>query len=63
MGVTGFSMGITSSTVSGFLECVTPSRMRLPRTDGDGGNMPLIGSIGQCATAYYLSFNTETTVS
>ncbi|XP_058653347.1 protein FAM149A isoform X3 [Onychostoma macrolepis] len=46
MGVTGFSMGITSSTASGFLECVTPSRRRLPCTDGDGGNMPLIGSIG-----------------
>lgn len=46
MGVTGFSMGITSSTASGFLECVTPSRRRLPCTHGDGGNMPLIGSIG-----------------
>ncbi|KTG35517.1 hypothetical protein cypCar_00012973 [Cyprinus carpio] len=46
MGVTGFSMGITSSTASGFLECVTPSRRRLPCADGDGRNMPLIGSIG-----------------
>ncbi|XP_043112787.1 protein FAM149A isoform X2 [Puntigrus tetrazona] len=46
MGVTGFSMGITSSTASGFLECVTPSRRRLPCADGDGGNMPLIGSMG-----------------
>ncbi|XP_051716106.1 protein FAM149A isoform X2 [Ctenopharyngodon idella] len=46
MGVTGFSMGITSSTASGFLECSTPSRKRLPCADGEGGNMPLLGSIG-----------------
>ncbi|XDV37134.1 hypothetical protein PO909_006787 [Leuciscus waleckii] len=46
MGVTGFSMGITSSTASGFLECATPSRRRLPCADGEGGNMPLLGSIG-----------------
>ncbi|XP_016423193.1 protein FAM149A isoform X1 [Sinocyclocheilus rhinocerous] len=46
MGVTGFSMGITSSTASGFLECITPSRRRLPCADGDGGNMPLLGSTG-----------------
>ncbi|XP_016318172.1 protein FAM149A-like isoform X2 [Sinocyclocheilus anshuiensis] len=46
MGVTGFSMGITSSIASGFLECVTPSRRRLPCADGDGGNMPLLGSTG-----------------
>uniref|UniRef100_A0A8C2Q0Z2 Family with sequence similarity 149 member A n=1 Tax=Cyprinus carpio TaxID=7962 RepID=A0A8C2Q0Z2_CYPCA len=46
MGVTGFSMGINSSTASGFLECVTPSSRRLPCADGDGRNMPLIGSIG-----------------
>ncbi|XP_050983954.1 LOW QUALITY PROTEIN: protein FAM149A [Labeo rohita] len=46
MGVTGFSMGITSSTASGFSECVTPSRRRLPCADGDGGNMPLLGSTG-----------------
>ncbi|XP_067312719.1 protein FAM149A [Pseudorasbora parva] len=46
MGVTGFSMGITSSTASGFLECATPSRRRLPSADGEGGNMPLLGSVG-----------------
>ncbi|KAK7141488.1 hypothetical protein R3I93_015587 [Phoxinus phoxinus] len=46
MGVTGFSMGITSSTASGFLECATPSRRRLPCADGEGGNMPQLGSIG-----------------
>lgn len=48
MGVTGFSMSITSSTASGFLECSTPSRRRLPITscnDGEGG-MPLLSSIG-----------------
>nr|XP_055033557.1 protein FAM149A isoform X1 [Misgurnus anguillicaudatus] len=48
MGVTGFSMGITS-TASGFLECSTPSRRRLPIsscTDAEGGNMPLFSSIG-----------------
>jgi len=56
MGVTGFSMGITSSTASGFLECATPSRRRLPCVDGEGGNMPLPGSIGQCGTGL-LSFN------
>ncbi|KAI7802036.1 putative protein FAM149A [Triplophysa rosa] len=49
MGVTGFSMSIISSTASGFLECSTPSRRRLPIsscTDGEGGNMPLLSSIG-----------------
>ncbi|XP_056626111.1 protein FAM149A [Triplophysa dalaica] len=49
MGVTGFSMSITSSTSSGFLECSTPSRRRLPIsscTDGEGRNMPLLSSIG-----------------
>nr|XP_005157307.2 protein FAM149A isoform X3 [Danio rerio] len=44
MGVTGFSMGITSSTASGFLECVTPNRRRLPCVDGEAGNV--ISSIG-----------------
>ncbi|KAA0709317.1 Protein FAM149A [Triplophysa tibetana] len=49
MGVTGFSMSITSSTASGFLECSTPSKRLLPIsscTDGEGGNMRLLSSIG-----------------
>lgn len=50
MGVTGFSMGIASSTASGLLECSTPSRKHLPCADGERGNMPLLSSIGQCGT-------------
>lgn len=69
MGVTGFSMSITSSTASGFLDCSTPNRRRLPIsscTDGEGGNMPLLSSIGKYTSGllvfnlkYLSTFNTN----
>ncbi|XP_035387817.1 protein FAM149A isoform X2 [Electrophorus electricus] len=49
MGVTGFSMGITCSTSSGFSECATTPRRRinlLSSTDGEAGNIPVSGAIG-----------------
>ncbi|KAK1804101.1 hypothetical protein P4O66_020141, partial [Electrophorus voltai] len=50
MGVTGFSMGITCSTSSGFSECATTPRRRinlLSSTDGEAGNIPVSGAIGK----------------
>ncbi|KAK3535921.1 hypothetical protein QTP70_021220 [Hemibagrus guttatus] len=49
MGVTGFSMGITSSTANGFSECAAPPKRRshlLSSSDGEGGNVTVLGSIG-----------------
>ncbi|XP_030621433.1 protein FAM149A [Chanos chanos] len=45
MGVTGFSVGITCSTASGFSECSIPLRRRVnitSSTDADGGNTALL---------------------
>ncbi|XP_026773433.2 protein FAM149A isoform X2 [Pangasianodon hypophthalmus] len=49
MGVTGFSMGITSSTANGFSDCATPPKRRthlLSSSDGEGGNITVLGSLG-----------------
>ncbi|KAI5105203.1 protein FAM149A isoform X3, partial [Silurus meridionalis] len=48
MGVTGFSMGITSSTANGFSDCAAPAKRRthLSSSDGEGGNTTILGSIG-----------------
>ncbi|XP_060741108.1 protein FAM149A isoform X2 [Tachysurus vachellii] len=49
MGVTGFSMGISSSTANSFSDCVaTPKRRThlLSSSDGEGGNITVLGSIG-----------------
>ncbi|GAA6096520.1 protein FAM149A isoform X1 [Tachysurus ichikawai] len=49
MGVTGFSMGITSSTANSFSDCgATPKRRThlLSSSDGEGGNITVLGSIG-----------------
>ncbi|XP_053486696.1 protein FAM149A [Ictalurus furcatus] len=49
MGVTGFSMGITSSTANGFSDCATPPKRRthlLSSSDGEGGNITVLGSVG-----------------
>lgn len=51
MGVTGFSMGITSSTANGFSDCAVPPKRRthfLSSCDGEGGNVTVLGSIGKC---------------
>lgn len=52
MGVTGFSMGITSSTANGFSDCVAPPKRRthlLPSSDGEGGNITVLGPVGKYA--------------
>ncbi|XP_060782942.1 protein FAM149A [Neoarius graeffei] len=49
MGVTGFSMGITSSTANGFSDCVAPPKRRthlLSSSDGEGGNITVLGPVG-----------------
>ncbi|XP_058253933.1 protein FAM149A isoform X2 [Hemibagrus wyckioides] len=49
MGVTGFSMGITSSTANGFSDSAAPPKRRthlLSSSDGEGGNVTVLGSIG-----------------
>lgn len=51
MGVTGFSMGITSSTANGFSDCIAPTKRRthLSSSDGERGNINVLGSIGKYA--------------
>lgn len=51
MGVTGFSMGITSSTANGFSDCAAPPKRRthLSSSDGEVGNITVLASIGKYA--------------